>query len=777
MAFGPKATQENIYKDCVQELIDGCFLGYNASVLAYGQTGSGKTYTMGMGSEEDILAADLLGAGRPSPSSEDGGKIDGQGNLSSLGVVPRICVSVFDRVLDMADYIEVAIRVSYLEVYNESVCDLLATHVPQGRGKRDLNIRDGGDGNVIVQGASEVTVSNVDDVLRQLRLGAQRRTTGSTQMNATSSRSHAIFTMLIEQRDVRTQRRRTAKIHLVDLAGSERNKRTGAVGERFQESIQINQGLLALGNVISTLGSETRQSRVHVPYRQSKLTRLLRDCLGGNSRTLFIACISPADENLAETLNTLKYANRARNIKNLPILNDIVSSSDDDDDDDVRGAPDDEDGADDHIDADEREGVPETTSGHPKDLRNAMYDGGFQGAGKAFASEREAKDWPNDAARQRAGERSAAIIASRLQALESREREWEQERLSLLEQVASMERALAKPVHPNHAECNARIDDLRSELGEARADLERDEIIFSRKMEDLQHARRQLGALRSEREKHLLRIRELEDENAQLLSETPTDPSRARSPGFVSVEELEHLRAAMANLEAQLAKSRADHRLVHEEANAREAAVRTHLSEKDQALNALRCQVEELRAKLAAAAMTPPPPRVDPETVTRWLAVATPDPDELHSEEARQVAKGLLGTLASLRAKADKPREASDKAVNGQSPVTSKKADGSSSLSSLASPPASSRRVEKLDEEYIGSLERDVRFLRKSLAQARAEVRETRSTMRDLENLRAEHANLKAFLKRQGAKHGGLPVRVPRAQLAEISLNAKTPWP
>lgn len=170
--------------------------------------------------------------------------------------------------------------------------------------------------------------------MRCLQQGALARTTASTQMNAQSSRSHAIFTILIKRQrrltgeqtviddDVETL---TAKFHFVDLAGSERLKRTGATGERAKEGISINSGLLSLGNVISALG-DTSKRVLHIPYRDSKLTRLLQDSLGGNSQTLMIACVSPSDRDFMETLNTLKYANRARNITNKVIVNQDQSS-------------------------------------------------------------------------------------------------------------------------------------------------------------------------------------------------------------------------------------------------------------------------------------------------------------------------------------------------------------------------------------------------------------------------------------------------------------------
>lgn len=179
-------------------------------------------------------------------------------------------------------------------------------------------------GSIQVKGVTFKTVLSADEALRYLRLGALSRTTASTQMNTQSSRSHAIFTLHIKQKLYQEETKEfetlTAKFHFVDLAGSERLKRTGATGDRQKEGISINCGLLALGNVISALGDRAKRA-LHVPYRDSKLTRLLQDSLGGNSKTVMIACVSPSDRDFMETLNTLKYANRARNIKNKVFVN------------------------------------------------------------------------------------------------------------------------------------------------------------------------------------------------------------------------------------------------------------------------------------------------------------------------------------------------------------------------------------------------------------------------------------------------------------------------
>ena len=219
----------------------------------------------------------------------------------------------------MIDY---RVSASFLEVYGEDVHDLL------DEDRKTLPLREDGSGGVIVVGLKSRAVSTASEALNVLHAGTLNRTTAATLMNHQSSRSHAVFTVYLHQTfrndetgvDVTTSSRFT----FVDLAGSERMKKTGAEGERAREGIKINEGLLALGNVINALADEGRQAKggnVHVPYRQSKLTRLLQDALGGNSQTLFLACVSPSDGNASETLSTLHYANRAKNIKNAPTKN------------------------------------------------------------------------------------------------------------------------------------------------------------------------------------------------------------------------------------------------------------------------------------------------------------------------------------------------------------------------------------------------------------------------------------------------------------------------
>ncbi|XP_063596189.1 kinesin-like protein KIF21A isoform X1 [Penaeus indicus] len=313
--FDMGTTQSQVYDACVSGLIEGCFDGYNATVLAYGQTGSGKTYTMGTGLE-----------------------VEGGGD--AVGIIPRAVAHLFQGIDERRAAAaeaqttppEFKVTAHFMELYNEEIIDLFEPNYRPGSGKGGIRIHEDAGGGIYVTGITTRTVTSLDETMQCLRAGALSRTTGSTNMNTQSSRSHAIFTLLVRQQrlapiqdaenteEVPEFETLTAKFHFVDLAGSERLKRTGATGERAREGISINCGLLALGNVISALGDVSKRA-THVPYRDSKLTRLLQDSLGGNSRTLMIACVSPSDTDFMETLNTLKYANRARNIKNKIMVN------------------------------------------------------------------------------------------------------------------------------------------------------------------------------------------------------------------------------------------------------------------------------------------------------------------------------------------------------------------------------------------------------------------------------------------------------------------------
>uniref|UniRef100_A0A8D3A1S0 Kinesin-like protein KIF21B n=1 Tax=Scophthalmus maximus TaxID=52904 RepID=A0A8D3A1S0_SCOMX len=328
--FDFDSEQQHIYQACVYKLIDGCFEGYNATVFAYGQTGSGKTFTMGTGFDVSLSQQDQ-------------------------GIVPRAVHQLFEGIQTRRERAQEAgthppefkVSAQFLELYNEEILDLFdGARDPESRlRKSNIKIHEDASGSIYTSGVTSRLVHSEEELLQCLKLGALSRTTASTQMNATSSRSHAIFTIHLCQMRVCQQPQMNgggengevngvdsgpiaqpeyetlmAKFHFVDLAGSERLKRTGATGERAREGISINCGLLALGNVISALGDQSKKGG-HIPYRDSKLTRLLQDSLGGNSLTVMIACISPSDRDFMETLNSLKYANRARNIKNKVVVN------------------------------------------------------------------------------------------------------------------------------------------------------------------------------------------------------------------------------------------------------------------------------------------------------------------------------------------------------------------------------------------------------------------------------------------------------------------------
>ncbi|XP_063053107.1 kinesin-like protein KIF21A isoform X2 [Engraulis encrasicolus] len=324
--FDMDSQQDSIYANCTEKLIEGCFEGYNATIFAYGQTGSGKTYTMGTGFDVNLM--------------ED-----------ERGIIPRAVEHLFKGIEERKQAAveqgrpvpEFKINAQFLELYNEEVLDLFDStrDMESRKQKSHIRIHEDASGGIYTVGVTTRTVSSEAEMMQCLKLGALSRTTASTQMNVQSSRSHAIFTIHLCQVRVCTMDNQgeetdnrlangssemdeyetlTAKFHFVDLAGSERLKRTGATGERAKEGISINCGLLALGNVISALGDRSKRTS-HVPYRDSKLTRLLQDSLGGNSQTVMIACISPSDRDFMETLNTLKYANRARNIKNKVVVN------------------------------------------------------------------------------------------------------------------------------------------------------------------------------------------------------------------------------------------------------------------------------------------------------------------------------------------------------------------------------------------------------------------------------------------------------------------------
>ncbi|KAF9256830.1 kinesin-domain-containing protein [Marasmius fiardii PR-910] len=394
----PSTTQHALFTSTAQPLISRFLEGFNCTILAYGQTSSGKTFTM-TGIDLDA-----------NPSDPNNG----------MGIIPRAVSTIFAQARQLkeerASAWNYSLKGSFIEIYNEDLIDLLSMDDGAG-GRREVQIREDKDGHIIWGGLREVNVKNSNEVMTLIRKGTSIRRTNETDMNAQSSRSHAIFSLTLIQKkftgsgapprsssplppgrspsrlarpgsvyagsaSAGTGNSRvssptfgrpatpsfaaamgrggglrpssalgnhgdrssnhdedagewvtiTSKFHFVDLAGSERLKRTAAAGERIKEGISINSGLLALGNVISALGDPSRaksHTATHIPYRDSKLTRLLQDSLGGNAHTLMIACVSPAEWNAAETINTLKYANRARNIKNRAVVNEKEEGWDD----------------------------------------------------------------------------------------------------------------------------------------------------------------------------------------------------------------------------------------------------------------------------------------------------------------------------------------------------------------------------------------------------------------------------------------------------------------
>lgn len=295
------AHQEDVYRSFGEEFLDHNFDGYHTCIFAYGQTGSGKSYTM-MGTPEQP------------------------------GLIPRTCEELFERIQqEPSPNTNYHVHVSYFEVYNEHVRDLLT---PRTTPPIYLKIRESQTEGVYVQNLTEAAVRNYADVERLMKIGDMSRTTAATKMNDTSSRSHAVFTIRLKQithsllSDETIER--TARMRLVDLAGSERAKSTEATGARLKEGGQINKSLTTLGRVIAALADPRRQNKNRrtrdvVPYRDSVLTWLLKDSLGGNSKTAMVACIAPAD--YEETLSTLRYADQAKRIRTRALVNQDSMSS------------------------------------------------------------------------------------------------------------------------------------------------------------------------------------------------------------------------------------------------------------------------------------------------------------------------------------------------------------------------------------------------------------------------------------------------------------------
>eukprot|EP01031_Cornospumella_fuschlensis_P022952 gene22952-27931_t len=284
--FGAESTQEEVFQETAKPLIEDVLAGYNATIFAYGQTGTGKTHTM----EGDI-------------TSESG-----------KGIIPRAVDALFDGVSQADENLEFTFKVTYVEIYLERIRDLMDEH----RLKNNLAIREDKIKGVYIAGVTEVYVASAEELLQVMHMGAANRATAATGMNEGSSRSHSMFTITVEQRDITTNAAKSGKLVLVDLAGSEMVKKTNASGQQLEEAKTINKSLSALGQVIYAL---TDEKSSHVPYRDSKLTRVLQDSLGGNSKTVLIVAVSPSSFNAPETVSTLRFGTRAKSIENKVTIN------------------------------------------------------------------------------------------------------------------------------------------------------------------------------------------------------------------------------------------------------------------------------------------------------------------------------------------------------------------------------------------------------------------------------------------------------------------------
>uniref|UniRef100_A0A8C4ZH98 Kinesin-like protein n=1 Tax=Gadus morhua TaxID=8049 RepID=A0A8C4ZH98_GADMO len=280
----PNTVQEQVYDTCAKQIVKDVLGGYNGTIFAYGQTSSGKTHTM------------------------EGKLHDHHG----MGIIPRIATDIFDHIYSMDENLEFHIKVSYFEIYMDKIRDLLDVS------KTNLAVHEDKNRVPFVKGCTERFVSSPEEVMDVIDDGKANRHVAVTNMNEHSSRSHSIFLINIKQENVETETKLSGKLYLVDLAGSEKVSKTGAEGSVLDEAKNINKSLSALGNVISALAEGTK---THVPYRDSKMTRILQDSLGGNCRTTIVICCSPSIYNEAETKSTLMFGQRAKTIKNTVSVN------------------------------------------------------------------------------------------------------------------------------------------------------------------------------------------------------------------------------------------------------------------------------------------------------------------------------------------------------------------------------------------------------------------------------------------------------------------------
>ncbi|KAF2447827.1 kinesin [Karstenula rhodostoma CBS 690.94] len=352
--FGEDIDQEGVF-DYVQDSVTSFVEGYNVSILAYGQSGAGKSFTMGTTGPEDQNKSDVKGI-IPRAAGVLFEHLDGPNRAAASGIrAPSRLAS--PSVAHQSNHTKTGgnknwqLKATYLEIYNEQLRDLLIPEETPVHERPQVAIREDTKGRILLTGLTQISINSPEDLLNALNFGSSIRQTDATSVNAQSSRSHAVFSLNLVQKKTSTgttltkrDKRRSvpieamsgtksenwvtvdSKLHFVDLAGSERLKNTHAQGERAKEGISINAGLASLGKVISQLSS--RSQGAHVSYRDSKLTRLLQDSLGGNAITYMIACVNPAQFHLSETLNTVQYAQRARAIQIKPQIQQVHDDSD-----------------------------------------------------------------------------------------------------------------------------------------------------------------------------------------------------------------------------------------------------------------------------------------------------------------------------------------------------------------------------------------------------------------------------------------------------------------
>ncbi|KAF4136112.1 Kinesin motor domain [Phytophthora infestans] len=285
--FGEEDNQKTVFESVALPVVQDIMAGYNATIFAYGQTSSGKTYTM------------------------EGANID---HPELQGIIPRTATEIFNNVMNADENMEFIVKVSYIEIYMERIRDLLDPY----KSKVNLQVREDAQRGIFVEGMTEMCVTSDDELLAAMRAGAANRAVAATGMNEGSSRSHSVFMVTLFQRNLENQATKAGKLYLVDLAGSEMVRKTGATGRQLEEAKTINKSLSALGMVINAL---TDSHITHVPYRDSKLTRVLQESLGGNSRTNLIINVSPSSFNASETISTLRFGMRAKSIKNKAVVN------------------------------------------------------------------------------------------------------------------------------------------------------------------------------------------------------------------------------------------------------------------------------------------------------------------------------------------------------------------------------------------------------------------------------------------------------------------------